>query len=100
MTFAPSSSTPNFRLMYSLICTCIDGKMCGRASCSVLSRSKIHTRLEGAMPAMRITPCASLRANQRADALVGEHLEQQRMRHAPVDDVHGLHPAPCGFERR
>src|SRR5689334_1527804 len=103
MRSAPASSTPNSRRRNALIWSCIAGKMCAVASCSVLSRSKIHTRRDGAKRATRtsiLVQCALLVFDQRANALIGEHLEQQRVGHAPVDDVHALHAVAGGIQRR
>src|SRR5258708_35675273 len=98
MAFAPASSTPRWRFRYSLICSCIDGKMRACASCSVLSRSKIHTRRKGGN--LEILTSSLLASNEGADALVGEHFQQQRVRHPAVDDVHALHAVARGVARR
>src|SRR5262245_47825260 len=103
MRFAPASSTPNSRCRNALIWPCIAGKIRAVASCSVLSRSKIHTRREGAKRATRIPILVRrplLALDQRSYALIGEHLEQQRVGHAPVDDMHALHAVARGVERR
>src|SRR5258708_12624979 len=92
MAFAPASSTPRWRFRYSLICSCIDGKMRACASCSVLSRSKIHTRRKGGN--LEILTSSLLASNEGADALVGEHFQQQRVRHPPAAHPHPLHPIP------
>ena len=81
----------------AFICSCIDGKMCGRASCSVLSRSKIHTRRDGGYFAMRIYYLLRISV---PTPVVGQHFEQQRVRHAAVDDVAGLHAGARGVEHR
>src|SRR3954464_14295180 len=99
MALAPVSSTLKWRCRYWLICTCIDGKMRTCASCSVLSRSKIHTRREGGRLAMRMG-VPLLASDQGTDTLVGQNFEEQRVRHAPVDDVHALHAVPRCIECR
>src|SRR5689334_13936019 len=96
MALAPASSTSKRRRRNALICSCIAGKMRARASCSVLSRSKIHTRRDGGRRAI-LTLLAS---DEGADALVGQHFEQQRVGHAAVDDVHALDAIPRRVERR
>src|SRR5437016_360220 len=45
-------------------------------------------------------PHALFASDEGADALIGEDLEEQRVRHAAVDDVHALHAAARGVERR
>src|SRR4051794_40045466 len=99
MALAPVSSTLKWRCRYWLICTCIDGKMRTCASCSVLSRSKIHTRRDGGRLAMRMG-VPLLASDQGTDTLVGQNFEEQRVRHAPVDDVHALHAVPRCVECR
>src|SRR5437763_11860316 len=67
-----------------------------RASCSVLSRSKIQTRRDGGS----LASLTLLAADESADALVGEHFEEQRVRYAAVDDVDALNAVARGVERR
>src|SRR6185503_12698131 len=96
MALAPASSTSKRRRRKALIWSCMAGKMRARASCKVLSRSKIHTRRDGG----RREILTLFAADESADALVGEDFEQQRVRHAAVDDVHALHAVPRRVERR
>src|SRR3954468_10166464 len=96
MAFAPASSTLKCRRRKALIWSCIAGKMRARASCSVLSRSKIQTRRDGGRRAI----LTSLAADERPYALVREHFQEERVRHAAVDDVHALHAIPRRVERR
>src|SRR5438105_8451565 len=96
MTLAPASSTLKRLRRNALICPCIDGKMRTRASCSVLSRSKIQTRRDGGS----LASLTLLAADESADALVGEHFEEQRVRYAAVDDVDALNAVARGVVRR
>src|SRR3954470_14063680 len=100
MRLAPSWSTPNSRRRKALIWSCILGKMRARASCSVLSRSKIHTRRDGGSREMRTPASILFAADEGAAPLFGEALEQQRVRHAAVDDVHALDAISRRVERR
>src|SRR4029079_4856765 len=82
------------------------------AGYNVLSRSKIHTLVasnprrvaraaviasprslgEGDPPSVVIKPSTLLRlaGDERADAVLGEQLQQHAMGHAPIDDHHAL----------
>src|SRR6185436_5095872 len=76
------------------------GKICGRASCKVLSRSKIQIRDLPANELLMSLRKALAIANQRSHALVGQHFQQQRVLDPPVNDVDTLYAALGRFQRR
>jgi hypothetical protein len=95
MRVASCSSTPRWRSMYSRIERLMCGKMCGLALCSVLSRSNSQTgkfdlRETGfAIEKARVFVAGFLNValDHRADAVVGQDFQQQRVFDAAVDDM-------------
>src|SRR5574343_996534 len=108
MRLASSLSTPRWRSMYCRIARLMCGKICGVASCKVLSKSNSQTGFFIGAPCAMKKPAAAgfldvvglVRLDHGADAVVGQDFQQQCVFDTAVDDMHALDPVAGGIECR